>query len=148
MNNININELRIRILELESQLSEEFGCRIELALKNINGIPENTTFSRNKVLNAVIEAACSYSKHSQKEIFEKNKCAEFTDIRHVCFAIAREFNPHITYVQLGLKFGGRDYSTVIHGIRRVKERVKLYPEYKNLYNQIKIETWKQLNYQL
>jgi chromosomal replication initiator protein len=50
--------------------------------------------------------------------------------------IAREITEYST-TELGIEFGGRDHSTVMHGCQKIEERLKAEPTLEMTINKIK-----------
>ena len=42
-----------------------------------------------------------------------------------------------SFPRIGLEFGGRDHSTVIHACDKIEEDLKINPELKDIINEIK-----------
>ena len=55
--------------------------------------------------------------------------------RQVAMYIAREITEYST-TELGLEFGGRDHTTVMHGCQKIDERLKLDPTLETTIQQI------------
>lgn len=59
------------------------------------------------------------------EIRGKRKHKGIVAARHEAFWLIRHMLHHLSYPQIGKYFGGRDHSTVMHGVKKHQERVEL-----------------------
>jgi len=50
--------------------------------------------------------------------------------RQAAMYVVRKLRPDMSYPMIGRLFGGRDHTTIIHGIRVVQERIESDPAYR------------------
>lgn len=65
---------------------------------------------------AAVAEMTGYSVHQLKGV-RRNR--ELSRARQVAFWLLRRHRPHLSFSQIGSMFGGRDHSTVIHGVQLV-----------------------------
>lgn len=70
----------------------------------------------------VIELVSAHFRVEKWELQCQRKDNHIARPRQMAFLLCREFTD-ASYPRIGTRFGGRDHSTVIHGIARVKDRV-------------------------
>lgn len=73
-------------------------------------------------LNAVKDAVCQFYKVSAREIISERRNMEIIWPRQVAYYLCRELTP-ASYPRIGQFFGGRDHTTVIHGVRKVEKKI-------------------------
>ena len=77
--------------------------------------PEKTRISIDKIIEKVAE----YYKVPVNNIREKNRRKEVAHCRQVAMYISKNITNH-SLKTIGLNFGGRDHSTVIHAIQQIE----------------------------
>jgi chromosomal replication initiator protein len=87
-------------------------------------------FSQSKHGNVTIEnilrVVADYYKLSYSDIKGKKRTKNIAFPRQVAMYIARDITEYST-TELGLEFGGRDHTTVMHACQKIEERLKLDP---------------------
>ena len=68
---------------------------------------------------AVIKAAAEYFNLSSQDLCSKSRVHEIADARHMAMYLLRE-DAHQRTTDIGRLLGGRDHSTVIHGLRKIE----------------------------
>lgn len=67
-----------------------------------------------------------YFKLSYADIKGKKRTKNIVLPRQLAMYITREMTEYST-TEIGLEFGGRDHTTVMHGCQKIEERLKLDP---------------------
>lgn len=80
---------------------------------------------RRKTINPfnVLEAAADYYGVTNTELVSPRRTKPLVTYRHVAMYLAREICELATLKMIGTAFGGRDHSTVLHGINVIRSRV-------------------------
>jgi chromosomal replication initiator protein len=65
--------------------------------------------------------------HSWEEIVGNRRQNAVAMARHFAFYIFRKYRPDFSSIELGLMFGGRDHTTILHGLNRTIERMSKKP---------------------
>ena len=68
---------------------------------------------------AVLKATAEYFSLSPEALCGKSRAREIADARHIAMYLLRE-DAHLRTTDIGRTLGGRDHSTVIHGLRKVE----------------------------
>ena len=143
-NNItsNIRELEgclIKLLANSSLNSKEIN--IELAKKTVKEIA--TDRKVNVTIEIITKNVCSYLKVDENKIRDKTRKKEIVLARQIAMYLAKELTKS-SLKTIGLHFGGRDHSTVIHACTSIEElKMKdsaLNEIVENLKNQIEISS--------
>lgn len=99
----------------------------------------HTTISIEQIQNYV----CEYFGIDTNKVREKTRKQEIVEARQIAMYLAKQFTDS-SLKTIGLHFGGRDHSTVIHAISTVEERMQTSPKQKRvveeLHNKIEVST--------
>ena len=99
---------------------------VEVALADL--LPQKRNISPAKVL----ELVASQQGVSVQDLIGQNRSAKVALPRQMAMYILREFN-EISLPQIGELLGGRDHTTVMHGIKKVSENDKLKKQVENMW---------------
>jgi chromosomal replication initiator protein len=80
----------------------------------------------NVTIDHIIRIICEHFKVSNNDLKGKKRTKNIVFPRQVAMYIAREITEYST-TELGLEFGGRDHTTVMHSCQKIDERLKLDP---------------------
>ncbi len=70
----------------------------------------------------VIAAVARVHNLRTVDIIGKSRTRQLTEPRHIAMFLARKHTT-LSFPQLGEEFGGRDHSTIQHGVRKIQERI-------------------------
>jgi len=90
-----------------------------------------TTLSIDRVQKLV----CEFFGIDQDRLQEKTKKREIVQVRQIAMYFCRELD--YTHKSIGLQFGGRDHSTVVHAIKSVNNLIETDPNYRNRVDEIR-----------
>lgn len=76
---------------------------------------------------AVINKTAQYFNYKVSELVGESRKAPLTAVRHAAMYLLYE-ELSLPYVQIGELFGGRDHTTVIHAVEKIKEELKSNPQ--------------------
>ena len=99
---------------------------VEVALADL--LPQKRNIHPTKVL----ELVASQQGVSVQDLIGQNRSAKVALPRQMAMYILREFN-EISLPQIGELLGGRDHTTVMHGIKKVGEDEKLKKQVENMW---------------
>jgi chromosomal replication initiator protein len=118
----NIRELEgiiIRLLAYSSITKRDITTEL---VKNILKVTQKTEKTRASI-EKIIETVADYYKVPVNNIREKNRRKEVAFCRQLAMYIVKSFTNY-SLKSIGLHFGGRDHSTVIHAIRNIEHLKK------------------------
>lgn len=72
----------------------------------------------------IIQGVTAYFSLSSDDLVSRNRTQEISDARQVAMYLAREMTS-LSYSSIGLRFGGRDHSTVIHACNKVEDQLEV-----------------------
>ena len=109
------------------------------ALQTFYQEPLTLAFARKKLPNmfasapatvtvpGIIEAVARFHSIRSADITGKKRTRTLTDPRHIAMYLARK-HTSLSFPELGREFGGRDHSTVQHGVRKIERATKENPD--------------------
>jgi chromosomal replication initiator protein len=77
---------------------------------------------RNPIIDKIIDLVCEDFYADKEAIISKSRRRELVVVRHAIMAICKEFT-QVSLQNIGRHFGGRDHSSVIHGINSTGDLV-------------------------
>jgi len=118
----NIRELEgivIRLLAYASIAKTDITIDLVNNLLKRNKPVENTRVS----IEDIIQKVATYYKIPVNNVRDKNRRKEVAQCRHVAMYVAKQVTTH-SLKTIGLNFGGRDHSTVIHALHQIEDQCK------------------------
>jgi chromosomal replication initiator protein len=131
------------IRELEGALNRviayssltETDISIELSTE---ALKEIISASNNKIINSthIIEAVSRYFDLRPDEFKSKKRNRNISFPRQIAMYLCRDLTD-LSLPKIGNEFGGRDHTTVIHGIEKITEEVQTNPETRRAVDELK-----------
>ncbi|MDZ7772334.1 MAG: chromosomal replication initiator protein DnaA [Balneolaceae bacterium] len=87
-------------------------------------------------IEAIQNYVCEYFGIDTNKVREKTRKQEIVEARQIAMYLAKQFTDS-SLKTIGLHFGGRDHSTVIHAISTVEERMQTSPKHKRIVEELK-----------
>lgn len=107
---------------------------MELAKETLKGIYDDTAKSLD--IKQVQKAVCDFYSIKNSDIRSKSRLKSITMPRHVAMYLCREFT-NTSLPEIGQGFGGRDHTTVMHAVSKIKNELEVNTQLYNEINQIK-----------
>ncbi len=131
----NVRDLEGAIIKLLAHASLQNMDDIDLAmakrvLKDMVK-DSNTQISIESIQNYV----CEYFGIDTNKVREKTRKQEIVEARQIAMYLSKKFTKS-SLKTIGLHFGGRDHSTVIHAISTVEERLATSPKHKRILDEL------------
>lgn len=70
----------------------------------------------------IMNVVCSYYNLDESDLIGKKRKREIVQARHIVMLLAKEYS-NTSLAAIGADLGGRDHSTVIHGIKRIQDDI-------------------------
>jgi chromosomal replication initiator protein len=83
----------------------------------------------------ILKAVCEWYSISREKIMEQKRKREVVEARQVAMYLLRR-RTHMTLVEIGDFFNGRDHTTVVHSIQKIRDLSDSYPDFKNKIEQM------------
>lgn len=133
--NTNIRELEGALIGLLAQSSlNKVEVSLELARSLVAGFANRKP--REITVELIIQVVGDYYNISAEDMQSKSRRREITQSRQVAMFFSKEMTS-LSLKAIGKHFGGRDHSTVIHGIQTVKDLSETDREYREKVNDIR-----------
>ena len=138
LNNINFPDEVINLLanKINSNIRELEGAMIKIsAYSSFTGKPididiaieatSNLLKENGKVITAenVIKSVCNYFNIKIADIKSNKKLKEFVEPRQIAMYLIRTYT-ELSFPEIGDKFGGKDHSSIIYAVNKVKKNLK------------------------
>tara|TARA_B100000945_G_scaffold201153_1_gene161770 strand:+ start:119 stop:1489 length:1371 start_codon:yes stop_codon:yes gene_type:complete len=92
--------------------------------------------SKKLTIDDIIQSVSDVMEISEKKIIGRGRKMEVVSARQIAMYLSREI-VGASLENIGLHFGGRDHSTVIHACKSIKIRMKNKPDFKEQINSIR-----------
>lgn len=100
----------------------------------VNGMGQYTVNSIGKIINIVSQ----YFKLTSDDLKGKKRSKDIANARMIAMYLCRILTDE-TYPRIGLEFGGRDHSTVIHAYEKINEDIKNNGELEKIISELKLK---------
>lgn len=87
-------------------------------------------------IESIQEYVCEYFDINTNKVREKTRKQEIVEARQIAMYLSKQYTKS-SLKTIGLHFGGRDHSTVIHAISTVEERLKTSSKHKRILKELK-----------
>jgi chromosomal replication initiator protein len=150
LNNINFPDDVLTLLanKISSNIRELEGAMIKIsAYSSFTGKPitidlaieatSNLLKENEKVITAenVIKSVCNYFNIKIADIKSNKKLKEFVEPRQIAMYLIRNYT-ELSFPEIGDKFGGKDHSSIIYAVNKVKKNLKINEELEKILNNI------------
>jgi chromosomal replication initiator protein len=131
----NIRDLEGAIIKLLATASLKGSEEIDLPLaKNILKDMVKDTHTQLSI-ESIQDYVCDYFGINTNKVREKTRKQEIVEARQIAMYLAKQYTES-SLKTIGLHFGGRDHSTVIHAISTVEERLNTNEKYKRILDEL------------
>ena len=73
------------------------------------------------IIDSIAAYVCERYNIAPALLHSKTRHRRFVMPRHIIYTILRDIMPSITTIELGALYAGRDHSTVVSGIKRIRD---------------------------
>lgn len=106
-------------------------------VKQILGSTEQPSFPTNSIKpNDVLRAVCAHFHISPAILKGKGRSQRFVLPRHIAMFILKQ-DLNIAYTEIGMFFGGRDHTTVMHAVEKIENEMNISKEVQTNVSAIK-----------
>ena len=110
---------------------------LDQALEALNEYTDNMLYTDNSI-NKIMQVVSSYFNLSVDDLKGKKRSKHIANARMIAMYLCRTLTDE-TYPRIGLEFGGRDHSTVIHGYEKINEDMKSNSELEKILSDLKLK---------
>lgn len=133
----NVRELEGTITRLVACSTMMGGCKIDLdfaidALKDFisKGMGEKNDIHR------IQKIVSEYFQISVEDIRGKKRSSNITYPRQIAMYLCRQLTDE-SFPKIGIEFGGKDHSTVMHSVEKIEQELKVNPDLVNVVEKLK-----------
>ncbi len=131
----NIRDLEGAIIKLLATASLKHVDEIDLLMAK-NVLKDMVRNSNAQIsIESIQNYVCEYFGIEPNKVREKTRKQEIVEARQIAMFLSKKFTKS-SLKTIGLHFGGRDHSTVIHAISTVEERLSTSPKYSRILNEL------------
>ncbi len=98
------------------------------APKRIEVVPDPTAYeyraTYRPTVKALAKVVAGYYGVDLEEMLGPRRLKHLTKPRHVTYYLARQILKHKSLPEIGKDLGGRDHTTILHGVRKIDKLVK------------------------
>ncbi len=130
--------IKSNIRELEGAYNKviayaKLNKKVEITLENVEEALKDI-ISPNEVKQVtpqlIVDVVAEHFGISSEDIVSKRRNSEFVQPRQICMYLCRQLTPE-SLQSIGKALGKKDHTTVIHGIEKITEEIKVNEELKN-----------------
>lgn len=131
----NVRDLEGAIIKLLATASLKHVDEIDLAMAK--SVLKDMVKSSNSQISIefIQNYVCEYFGIDTNKVREKTRKQEIVEARQIAMYLAKKFTKS-SLKTIGLQFGGRDHSTVIHAISTIEERMSTSPKHKRILKEL------------
>ncbi len=131
----NVRDLEGAIIKLLAHASLQHVDEIDLAMAK-RVLKDMVQESKTQIsIESIQEYVCDYFGIDTNKVREKTRKQEIVEARQIAMYLAKQFTDS-SLKTIGLHFGGRDHSTVIHAISTVEERMQTSAKHERIVNEL------------
>ena len=108
---------------------------LELAVEALKGTISNTTNFKNDI-QKIQRVVAEHYNVSVDDLKSKKRVATIAFPRQIAIYLSRQLTDE-SFPRIGMEFGGRDHSTVIHSVDKIQKEIKNNKQLENIINEIK-----------
>jgi chromosomal replication initiation ATPase DnaA len=95
----------------------------------------------------VIDISCQYLHIDKQDLISKKRHLRLVDARNmISDMLYHDSFLNLTLQDVGIILGGRDHTTIIHGLRTIDNMIFTEPEYKEKLRQLHLHVYHTLSY--
>ncbi|KAB2908760.1 MAG: chromosomal replication initiator protein DnaA [Ignavibacteriales bacterium] len=130
----NIRELEGVLLKLLAKIS--FGFK-DITFEMVKKIVKEISTTKKVIIgiDVITKVVCEHMRIDEKKIRDKTRKKEIAEARQIAMYLSKMMT-NSTLKMIGLHFGGRDHSTVIHAITETEHRVNTEKRTKDMIEEI------------
>lgn len=131
----NVRDLEGAIIKLLAHASLQNIDEIDLAMAK-RTLKDMVNESHTQIsIESIQNFVCEYFGIDTNKVREKTRKQEIVEARQIAMYLSKKFTKS-SLKTIGLHFGGRDHSTVIHAISTVEERISTSPKHKRMLEEL------------
>lgn len=108
---------------------------LNIAIESLKDYLSKSSFTKNNI-QKIQQVVADYYNISVDDLKSKKRKADIAFPRQVAIYLCRTLTDE-SFPKIGIQFGGRDHSTVIHSVDKITNEIKTNPKFRNVMDNIK-----------
>ena len=108
---------------------------LNLAIEALKDYLSKSSFTKNNI-QKIQQVVAEYYNITVEDLKSKKRKASIAFPRQVAIYLCRNMTDE-SFPKIGLQFGGRDHSTVMHSVDKIDEELKTNPQFKSVIDSLK-----------
>lgn len=132
----NVRELEGAYIQVATQARADGKVPTIQVAAEVLGHSVREKFQKNVNINEILKAVCTYFTVKSTDIKGERRNKELVIPRQIAMYLMKEMT-HTPFMTIGAFLGGRDHTTIMHGVEKISEDVKKEEKIKHDINNIK-----------
>lgn len=108
---------------------------LNLAIDALKDYLSKSSFVKNNI-QKIQQVVAEYYNITVEDLKSKKRKAEIAFPRQVAIYLCRTLTDE-SFPKIGIQFGGRDHSTIMHSVDKISNELKINPQFKDIINSLK-----------
>ena len=108
---------------------------INLAIDALKDYLSKSSFTKNNI-QKIQHVVCEYYNITIDDLKSKKRKASITFPRQVAIYLCRTLTDE-SLPKIGIQFGGRDHTTIMHSVDKINNEIKTNPQFKQIIEALK-----------
>lgn len=108
---------------------------LNLAIEALKDYLSKSTFVKNNILK-IQQVVADYYNITVEDLKSKKRKASIAFPRQVAIYLCRTLTDE-SFPKIGIQFGGRDHSTIMHSVDKIENEIKTNPQFKQIIESLK-----------
>ena len=108
---------------------------INLAIDALKDYLSKSSFTKNNI-QKIQQVVCEYYNITIDDLKSKKRKASITFPRQVAIYLCRTLTDE-SLPKIGIQFGGRDHTTIMHSVDKINNEIKTNPQFKQIIEALK-----------
>ena len=91
---------------------------------------------REITMDSIINEVCQYCKVSEEEMISSVRKHAIVQARQIAMYLSQQHVKDVTLARIGMRFGGKDHSTVLHACKNIKDGLEFDKELQSMVQEI------------
>lgn len=130
-------EIAENITSFELKIERLMGQKVKVQIVELEERPDRNVWNEFKFMNRVIEVTAACGRVSEAMLKGKSHETPLPDLRYIAYTIIKDKFPKASQKSIGEVFGGRDHSSVAHGLKQFNDLWHTEPSFRMKFLTIK-----------
>ncbi len=134
-----LESVAVELRAFESRLTRLMGIEVHLSITTIKPIltKQASKLMEGAYIQKVKEVVCKENGITVRQLCSPARDGGKPELRYMCYSLIKDAYPKIALSKIGKSFGGRDHTTVLHGLKTCEKLINDNQEKFNQYQHLK-----------